>query len=54
MTHRVIVTAAQYVDICDEASVLSTVASMAYRATSARSQYVGIRDTAFVLEPLPQ
>ena len=44
----------QYVDICDEASVLSTVASMAYRATSARSQYVDIRDTASVLEPSPQ
>ena len=35
MTHRVIVAAAQYVDIRDVAFVLSTVASMAYRAISA-------------------
>jgi hypothetical protein len=34
MTHRVTVAATQYVDIRDEASVPSTVASMAYRAIS--------------------
>jgi hypothetical protein len=44
----------QYVDIRDEASVLSTVASTAYRAISARFQYVDICDTASVLEPPPQ
>jgi len=41
----------QYFDICDEASVLSAVASMAHRAISARTRYVDIRDRAFVSDP---
>jgi hypothetical protein len=36
MTHRVTVASTQSFDICDEASVLSTAASVAYRATPAR------------------
>ena len=36
MTHRVTVASTQSFDICDEASVLSTVASVAYRSTPAR------------------
>jgi len=44
----------QYVDICDEASVLSTVASMAHRAISAAPRYVNIRDEAFVPDSLSQ
>jgi len=49
MTHRVIATGAQYVDIRDESFVPDPVASMTYRVLLGCPNHVDICDSAFVL-----